>query len=121
MDLSEKMKYEIERLQSARGQYERWLETAPEGSLYFHNNERGSAWLYRAPGADKVSYLSKSEVNLAEKLALKRLYRARLKDIDQQIATYTSCLKSLEKAHRAEHLLERSEALRVLTNHYLYL
>ncbi len=120
MDLSEKMKYEIERLRSARAQYERWLETAPEGSLYFHNNERGSAWLYRAPGADKVSYLSKSEVNLAEKLALKRLYRARLKDIDQQIAAYTSCLKSLEKAHRAEHLLERSEALRVLTDHYLY-
>ena len=41
MDLSEKMKYEIEQLQHTRAQYERWLETAPEGSLYFHNNERG--------------------------------------------------------------------------------
>ena len=35
MDLSEKMKYEIERLRSARGQYERWLETAPEGLFIF--------------------------------------------------------------------------------------
>lgn len=120
MDLSEKMKYEIERLQHTRAQYERWLETAPEGSLYFHNNERGAAWLYRAPDSEKARYLSRTEVELAEKLALKRLYRARLKDIDQQIAAYSSCLKALEKAHRVEHLLERSEALRVLTAHYLY-
>ena len=80
MDLSEKMNYEIERLQHTRAQYERWLESAPEGSLYFHNNERGAAWLYRAPDSEKARYLSKTEVKLAEKLELEHARRPNYPD-----------------------------------------
>ena len=121
MDLSEKMKYEIERLQSARVQYERWLETAPEGSIHFLSAEQRTSWmLYQPQEEQKIRYLSKHETEKAENLALKRLYTARLRDIDQQISAYTNCLKMLEKAHRAEKLLERSDSLRVLTGHRLY-
>ena len=120
MDLSEKMKYEIERLQHTRAQYERWLESAPEGTIHFRANPQGWSWLYRAPGSKKPIYLSKKERKLAEALALKRVYRAKLKDIQQQIEAYERCLKSLKKIKRAEYILEHSKALRELTRPYLY-
>ena len=120
MDLSEKMNFEIERLQRTRAQYERWLETAPEGTIHFRANPQGWSWLYRAPGSKKPMYLSKKERKLAEALALKRVYRAKLKDIQQQIEAYERCLKSLKKIKRAEYILEHSKALRELTRPYLY-
>lgn len=120
MDLSEKMNFEIERLQRTRTQYEGWLETAPEGTIHFRANPQGWSWLYRAPGSKKPMYLSKKERKLAEALALKRVYRAKLKDIQQQIEAYERCLKSLKKIKRAEYILEHSKALRELTRPYLY-
>ncbi len=120
MDLSDKMQFEIDRLSGLREQYERWLENAPEGSIHFLGKEQGAAWLYRAPGDEKSKYLSKKEKELAEKLALKRFYRARLRDIDQQVAAYTRCVRALKKASRAERLLERSEPMRTLTGQHIY-
>ena len=120
MDLSDKMQYEIDRLSGLREQYERWLENAPEGSIHFRANPQGWSWMYRAPGSKEPKYLSKKKKELAEKLALKRVYKARIRDIDQQINAYRRCFKALEHANRAERLLERSAPLRMLTGKFLY-
>ena len=120
MDLSEKMLVEVERLQALRAQYVHWLATAPKGTIHFQANAHGWSWLFRAPGSKQPCYLSKKERPRAEALAQKRIYQARLLDIDQQIAAYRTCLKQLKGSNRAEKLLEQSEPIRSLVGQHLY-
>lgn len=94
---------------------EKEMEKLPEGRIYCYDQGDYGIWKVSLK-ENELRYLRKSERDLAEKLALKKVYEAEAEDLRSEIEACERFLryKHRHKSHLAELLLKSSESFKSL-------
>ena len=82
------LKEELDQLEQEKERLNRNLSKAPEGDLILRKDRKYNKWYQRIHRGkeDQWIYLKRSEQPMIKKLALKKYYQSRLKDVDFQLA-----------------------------------
>lgn len=89
----------------------------PEGELLCQKNTNRYKWYFK--NQDKKTYLFKSNRDLAEKLALKKYYMCRKKELEKELLACRAYLRILGTPGKAEQILLHPEYGRLLRNYFV--
>lgn len=107
----EEIKEELQKLEALQRQL-------PEGDLICARNETRYKWYLRNPG--KSQYIPRKKMEFAEKLALKKYYGSKQKDLQSELKACEAYvrLSSSTEADRAEKILLHPEYERLLAGEF---
>lgn len=106
-----------EQIEQSIEKKKKFIESAPSGRLECHKSRDYYNW-YVVNNA-KTSYISKSQFEMAEALALKGLYECELRDEEQELKAINAYLKHKSNFARAGKYFDRSPEHRRLLQAYL--
>ena len=114
----DQIKREVDILSRKYDKLQQQLLKMPEGELLCAKNVDYTKWYLHN---DKtLSYISKRENKLAEKLALKKYYEYQMQELEKQIHILEKCVAALKKVNmKSEYLLrEESPYWKLLKIHF---
>lgn len=104
----DQIKREVDILSKKYDQLKQQLLKMPEGELLCAKNGNYTKWYLR--NQKTLSYISKSENKLAEKLAMKKYYEYQTQELEKQIHILEKCAAALKKVNMKSEDLLREES-----------